>query len=325
MNVLKLAENIINGHRIKREDETNFFVAYNLNELCKGADIIRSKLCGDRIDLCSIINGRSGQCSENCKFCAQSIHNCTGIEEYGFLDGDKILEECKHNEKQGVHRFAIVTAGRSLCGNDFKKALSVYKQLKHECRVGLCASMGLLTLEQFKELYGAGVRRYHCNIETSKRNFHNICTTHTYEDKINCIQRAKSVGFEVCSGGIIGMGETWEDRIDMAISLSELGVKSIPINALIPIKGTSLENMERISENDILRTIAIFRYINPNADIRFAAGRNLVKDCGKQAFKSGANSAITGDMLTTSGNKINEDIKMFKDMGFLVEKVDINE
>ncbi len=325
MNVLKLADDIINGYRIKREDETNFFITCYLDDLCKGADIIRSKLCGNNIDLCSIINGRSGRCSENCKFCAQSIYNCTGIKEYGFLDEEKILAECKHNERRGVHKFAIVTAGRALCGNDFKKALSVYKRLKHECCIGLCASMGLLTSEQFKQLYEVGVRRYHCNIETSRRNFHNICTTHTYDDKINCIRRAKEIGFEICSGGIIGMGETWDDRIDMAISLSELGVKSIPINALIPIKGTPFANIKRISENDILRTMAIFRYINPEADIRFAAGRNLVKDCGKQAFKSGCNSAITGDMLTTSGNNINDDIKMFKELGFSVEKVNINE
>lgn len=319
MNISKCTEDIINGYRIKRTDDLNFFINCNLEQLCAGANRIRSSLCGNKINLCSIINGKSGRCSENCKFCAQSAHYCTGITEYNFLNEEAILAECTHNEKRGVNRFAIVTAGRTLSSNDFKKVISAFRLLKSKCNIGLCSSLGLLTSEQFKELYESGVRRYHCNIETSRRNFPNICTTHTYEDKIACIKRAREAGFEICSGGIIGMGESWEDRLDMAISLSELNVNSIPINALIPIKGTPFENLERISENDILRTVAIFRYINPIADIRLAAGRNLIKDCGKQAFLSGANSAITGDMLTTSGNNITEDIKMLREMGFTVE------
>ncbi len=319
MNISKCTEDIINGYRIKRTDDLNFFINCNLEQLCAGANRIRSSLCGNKINLCSIINGKSGRCSENCKFCAQSAHYCTGITEYNFLNEEAILAECTHNEKRGVNRFAIVTAGRTLSSNDFKKVISAFRLLKSKCNIGLCSSLGLLTSEQFKELYESGVRRYHCNIETSRRNFPNICTTHTYEDKIACIKRAREAGFEICSGGIIGMGESWEDRLDMAISLSELNVNSIPINVLIPIKGTPFENLERISENDILRTVAIFRYINPIADIRLAAGRNLIKDCGKQAFLSGANSAITGDMLTTSGNNITEDIKMLREMGFTVE------
>ena len=319
MDVTRLAEDVIQGYRIKRGDNLNSFINCKLKELCEGANKIRNSLCGNIIDLCSIINGKSGRCSENCKFCAQSAHHCTGITEYDFLNEEAILAECTHNEKRGINRFAIVTAGRTLSSNDFKKVISTFKLLRSKCNIGLCSSLGLLTSEQFKELYKSGVRRYHCNIETSRRNFPNICTTHTYEDKIACIKRAREAGFEICSGGIIGMGETWKDRLDMAISLSELSVNSIPINALIPIKGTPFEKLERISEDDILRTVAIFRYINPTADIRLAAGRNLIKDCGKQAFLSGANSAITGDMLTTSGNNITEDINMLKEMGFVVE------
>ena len=320
MNVIKLAEDIIGGHRIKRGDDTEFFLAAELDELCRGADMIRKHFKGDHVDLCSIINGRSGKCSENCKFCAQSAHHCTGIEEYSFLDEEKILEECLHNEERGVHRFSIVTAGRTLSGEDFEKAVSAYKLLVSRSRMELCASHGLLSQEQFERLHSAGVRRYHANIETSRRNFPNICTTHTYDDKLECIRRAKKAGFEVCSGGIIGMGENGEDRIDMAVSLSELGVKSIPINALMPIKGTPLENTERITAEDILRTVAIFRYIVPEADIRLAAGRNLMENCGAKAFLSGADATITGDMLTTSGNDINGDIEMLRSMGFSTER-----
>lgn len=320
MDVIKLAEDIIGGYRIKRSDDTGFFLTADLEQLCHGADMIRKHFKGDHVDLCSIINGRSGKCSENCKFCAQSAHHCTGIEEYPFLDEEKILAECLHNEERGVHRFSIVTAGRTLSDEDFEKVVSAYKLLESRSKMELCASHGLLTQEQFNRLHSAGVRRYHANIETSRRNFPNICTTHSYDDKLECIRRAQKAGFEVCSGGIIGMGENWEDRIDMAVSLSELGVKSIPINALMPIKGTPLENTRRITSEDILRTVAIFRYIVPEADIRLAAGRNLMENCGAKAFLSGADATITGDMLTTSGNDIQGDVEMLHSMGFSTER-----
>lgn len=316
MNIAKITEQIINGKRLTKEDDLSFLLSGDLDELTECADKLRRHFSGSRANLCSIINGRSGRCSENCKFCAQSAHHCTGIEEYDFLDKDKILTECKHNEERGVNRFAIVTAGRRLSGEEFEKALDAYRTMSSENKVGLCASFGLLEAEQFSELRKAGVTRYHANIETSRAFFSNICTTHTFEDKLECIRRAKAAGFEICSGGIIGMGEAWQDRIDMALTLSGIGVNSIPINALIPIKGTPLENIERISEPDILRTIAIFRFIVPEADIRLAAGRILMTNCGERAFLSGANSAITGDMLTTSGNGIRDDIVMLNRIGY---------
>lgn len=324
MDITKLTEQIISGKRLTREDDIGFLLGSELNELCACADRLRRHFSGERANLCSIINGRSGRCPEDCKFCAQSAHNCTGIEEYAFLDKDRILAECVHNEEQGVDRFAIVTAGRKLDGDEFEKALDTYRTLSDKTGVGLCASLGLLEEEQFVALREAGVKRYHANIETSRANFKNICTTHTFDDKLECIRRAKAAGLEVCSGGIIGMGESWEDRIDMAFTLAEQGVSSIPINALIPICGTPLEDIERITEADILRTVAIFRFIVPEADIRLAAGRALMENCGEKAFLCGANSAITGDMLTTSGNRIAEDILMLHDIGYTTRR-DINE
>ncbi|AKA67183.1 biotin synthase BioB [Clostridium scatologenes] len=315
-----LAKQIIAGRRLKRNEDFNFFLTSDIEELLKGANMIREAFCGKKIDLCTIINGRSGRCSENCKFCAQSTHHHTGIEEYEFLDPDAILEDCKKNEANGVHRYSIVTAGRSLSEKDLDKAIEAYKKMHEECNISLCGSHGLLSEEEFIRLKESGVSMYHENIETSKRNFPNICTTHTYEDKIQEIKLAKKVGFKVCSGGIIGMGETWEDRIDMAISLSELQIESIPINALIPIKGTCYENSEPISEEDILRTIAIFRYINPTAYIRMAAGRSYFKDGGKKIFLSGANATITGDMLTTVGNNTIQDKEMLTNLGFDISK-----
>jgi len=179
----------------------------------------------------------------------------------------------------------------------------------------LCASMGLLSKEQLERLADSGVVRYHENIETSRRNFPNICTTHTYEDKIRTIKAAQDAGLSVCSGGIIGMGETWEDRIDMAVSLSELGIQSIPINSLIPLPGTPFGDLPQLTEDEILRTVAIFRFINPTAHIRLAAGRSLCENDGEKAFCSGASAAITGNMLTTSGSTIASDRQMLTALG----------
>ncbi len=315
-----LAKEIIAGRRLKRGEDFSFFLTAASEELFEGANMIRKALCGNKVNLCTIINGRSGRCSENCKFCAQSAHHHSGIKEYEFLDSDIIVEDCKKNEANGVHRYSIVTAGRSLTGRDFDKAIESYKSMREECSIELCASHGLLTEEQFIRLKEAGVSMYHENIETSKRNFPNVCTTHTYEDKIYEIELAKKVGFKVCSGGIIGMGETWEDRIDMAVSLSELQVDSIPINALMPIKGTCYEDLEPLSEDEILRTIAIFRYINPAAYIRMAAGRNYFKNGGAKIFLSGANATITGDMLTTVGSNTSQDKKMLTNLGFDISR-----
>lgn len=316
MDMLKLADEIIGGRRITREDDLNMFLTCDLKELCQGADKIREAFVGEKVDLCSIINGRSGRCPEDCKYCAQSAHNHTACEIYDFLPEEKILEACKMNESEGVNRFAIVTAGRALSGEEFEKAIHAYETMKKECKIDLCASMGFLTKEQLHRLHEAGVTSYHHNIETSRRNFPNICTTHTYDMKIETLKMVKEEGMCACSGGIIGMGETWEDRLDMAISLAELGIDSIPINALMPIKGTPLENQEQLTEDDILRTIAFFRYINPDANVRLAAGRALLTNDGETAFESGASATITGNMLTTVAcATIRSDRKMLQDMG----------
>lgn len=315
MDILTLAREIIDGRRLSRNDDLRFFAEADVEELCAGADEIRKALCGDFVELCSVINGRAGACSENCAFCAQSSHNGAGVEKRGFLDKEIILEDCKRHEAKGVHRYSIVTAGKSI-GGDLKKECDAYRLLSEQCEIGLCASNGLLSREEFAALYESGVRRYHANIETSRRNFPNVCTTHTFEDKLDCIKLAREMGFSVCSGGIIGMGETFADRIDMALTLAELHVESIPINSLVPIKGTRYEKITPLAEMEILRTVAMFRYTNPAAQIRMAAGRNLLERDGRNAFRSGANAAITGDMLTTAGNKIENDKAMLSEMGF---------
>ena len=316
MTPLELAEEIINGRRITRQDDLTFFLDCNLDELCEGADRIRKHFVGDKVDLCSIINGRSGKCPEDCKYCAQSAHNHTDCEVYDFLPEEDIVKACKLNESEGVDRFSIVTAGKALSGEEFEKAVHAYETMNKECDIELCASMGFLNAEQLHRLHEAGVTSYHHNIETSRRNFPNICTTHTYDMKIETLKLVKAEGMWACSGGIIGMGEDWEDRLDMAISLAEVGVDSIPLNALMPIKGTPLENERRLTEPEILRTIAFFRYINPEADISLGAGRALLTGDGIKAFQSGASATITGNMLTTVAcATIRSDKNMLKEIG----------
>ena len=312
--MINLAEEIISGRRINREDDLSVFLKCDLGDLCKGADMIREHFIGNKVDLCSIINGRSGRCPEDCKYCAQSAHYKTNCEVYDFISEEEIMKACKLHEEEGVDRFSIVTSGRSLTGEEFEKALHAYKRMNEECKgIKLCASMGFLTAEQLKQLHDAGVTSYHHNIETSKRFFPSICTTHTYEQKLETLKMIKEEGMDVCSGGIIGMGETWEDRLDMALSLAEAGADAIPINALMPIKGTPLENREPLTEDEIIRTIAFFRYINPTANIRLAAGRALLENDGEKAFESGASATITGNMLTTVARaNIKSDKEMLK-------------
>ena len=312
----KLAQEIIAGRRLTREDDLHVFLTADLDELCEGADSIRKALCGTKSDLCGIINGRCGHCSEDCRFCAQSGHNHADIQPHPFLPYDEILKDFKYNRAQGIKRYSIVTSGRGIHGEDLEKALEAYRGLMKEGGMKVCASHGLQTVEEFKRIKATGVDLVHANLETSRRYFPYVCSTHTYQDELDNIKRAREAGLEVCSGGIIGMGETWDDRIELAVSLSELDVYSIPINILQAIKGTPFEDIPPISTDDILRTVAMFRYLNPTALIRMAAGRGRFADGGKKLFQSGANAAVTGDMLTTTGTSIAGDVAMFRELGY---------
>lgn len=319
--MITLAEKIIDGYRLTKEDDLSVLLTADLDELCTGADKIREKLCGNKVDLCSIINGRGGRCSENCKFCAQSAHHNTDCEEYGFLEQKTFMEGCAYASEQGVNRYSIVTAGRTMEGEDLEKAIAAYQAMHEEYPdMILCASHGLVKGEDLKRMREAGVTMYHSNVETSEHFFPEICTTHTYEDKLNEIRLAKEAGMEVCSGGIFGMGETWQDRLDMAALLAQLQVNSIPLNFLLPIKGTPLEDREKLTQEEIIRIVAIFRYLNPTAFIRIAAGRSYFEQGGEILFRAGANATLTGDMLTTVGNNIAQDREMLKGLGFQLKE-----
>lgn len=318
MKVSDFKNKVLNGEKIIREEALELYIM-DFKELTEAANEIREKFCNNKVDLCSIINGKSGKCSENCTYCAQSKHFKTGVNEYPLLAYEEIEKVALENEGEGVHRFSIVTSGKGLYGKDFDKVVEYYEKLNRKCKISLCASHGIIDKNSLLKLKKSGVKRYHHNLETSERYYKEICTTHTYKDRVETINFAKELGFEVCSGGIIGMGESIEDRIDLAITLRDLEVKSIPVNVLMAIKGTPLELNKPLDEEEILRTIAIFRFINPKANIRLAGGRNLLSNYGKKAFRCGANATITGNLLTTCGNNIKQDKDMIDKLGLKID------
>ena len=314
--IQNLAQEIINGRRLNRNDNLSDFIETPLEEFSESAFEIQKHFCGNHIDLCTIINGKSGNCSEDCKYCAQSSKHKTQIDSHKFLPLNQIFKAARDNQIAGANRFSIVTSGRALSDKDLELAIESYKFMRKNLSIDLCASHGILNRDQLQKLFDAGVKSYHHNLETSRRFFPEICSTHTFDDRIATIKAAQSVGLDVCSGGIIGMGETWQDRIDLALELSELGIQSIPINILMPIRGTKLESQKILAPADVFRTIAIFRFINPTANIRLAAGRRVLPQNGLTAFKAGASASITGSMLTIGGTTIKGDIESLERMGF---------
>ena len=292
-----------------------------LDELCSAADEIRRHFCGNTFDICTIINGKSGRCSEDCKYCAQSVHYKTKIDEYALLDTAELLRQARYNAERGVLRYSIVTSGRNLNKAELRQICKSIRAIRENVDIEVCVSFGLLDEEEFREIEAAGAGRIHCNLETSSRFFSEVCTTHTYEEKIKTIQAAQRAGLFVCSGGIMGLGETMEDRIDMALTLRKLGIRSVPINFLNPIKGTPYEKNMPLDDEEKCRIVAIYRFLLPNAYIRLAGGRGLIKDKGECCFRAGANAAISGDMLTTSGITIETDMKMLDKLGYEVRIV----
>lgn len=319
MSVLdKFTEAVLHGAGITQE-EALLLYEQPLQELCEHADRIRRHFCGDRFDLCTIINGKSGHCSENCKFCAQSAHYHTCAEEYPLLSADEIVAQAKKNHQQGVLRYSIVTSGKRLSDSEVDIMCETIRRIKAEVGIAVCVSFGLLKEAQYRKLKEAGVTRVHNNLETSRRNFPNVCTTHTFDDKIAAIRAAQAAGLTVCSGGIMGLGETVEDRVDMAFTLRELGIKSVPVNLLNPIPGTPFERNQTLTNDALRRIVAVYRFILPDASIRLAGGRGLLPDQGRQCFRSGANAAISGDMLTTAGITVETDMALLRALGYEVK------
>lgn len=295
-----------------REEAEALYSWEDLDELCDCADRICRALQSPRIDSCSIVNARSGLCGEDCKWCAQSMKYSGKCEHYEYLPYKDTLGAARHNEREGIRRFSLVTSGRTLSPSSLREFCRQYEDLQKDTDLYLCASMGLLDRDQMKQLRDSGVRRYHCNMETSSEFFKTLCTTHTPEDKLRTIGYARELGMDICSGGIIGMGETPAQRIDFAFELAELNPDSVPINILNPIPGTPLENTPLISEEEIIRTAAIFRFILPRQSIRFAGGRmRLSEKSMERMLRGGVNGVLMGDMLTTISHTIADDKRLF--------------
>lgn len=310
-----LEEKIYEGNLITKEEALSL-LPLPLEDVCAAANRIRIHFCKNLFDLCTIINGKSGRCPENCKYCAQSAHYHTDIKEYPLLDKDTLIRQALYNADRGVLRYSIVTSGRSLNDTEVYSLCDAIRAIRETHRIEVCVSLGLLQQKQYEQLLQAGASRVHNNLEASASFFPNICTTHTIEDKIAAIKAAKAAGMHVCSGGIIGLNETMEDRIDLALMLRELDIHSVPVNVLNPIPGTPLEGQPPLSYDEIRRTIAIFRFLLPKAAIRLAGGRGSMPDKGKACFLSGANAAISGDMLTTSGITIENDLQIIAECGY---------
>lgn len=314
-NLLRELEScLLQGGRISREEASLIAREAPLDELCDMADKVCRHFCGDTVDSCSIVNARSGNCGEDCKWCAQASRHHTGCATYNFLSEEETMAAARQNEKEGIRRFSLVTSGRTVTDRDLEKFCDIYRHLQEDTDLYLCASMGLLSKEQLKKLREAGVKRYHCNMETSSSFFPTLCTTHTPEDKKKTLRAARELGMDVCSGGIIGMGEDMEQRLDFAFELAELDVDSVPLNILDPIPGTPLEDVPLISEEEIVRTGAMFRLILPQKSIRFAGGRlRLSHNTMLRMLTGGVNGVLMGDMLTTVSNTIAQDRVLFKE------------
>nr|WP_314497757.1 biotin synthase BioB [uncultured Peptostreptococcus sp.] len=318
MDIKALYDRVIGGYLITRE-EALFLYKEDLGDLTRYADMIRDHFCGNQFDMCTIINGKSGLCSENCKFCAQSSHYNTGSKVYSLLSEEEILADAKKNADQGVMRYSIVTAGRSLSDGEVDRMCQIIRRIKEEVHISVCVSFGLLKEDQFRRLKEAGAERVHNNLEASENFFPSVCTSHSFSDKVQAIRAAQVAGLDVCSGGIMGLGESIEDRIDMALSLRNLGIESIPVNMLNPIPGTPMEKYESLDEKEMQRIIAVYRFILPKAFIRLAGGRGLMSDKGKACFMSGANAAISGDMLTTAGITVDKDKKLLEELDYRIK------
>ena len=303
---------IISGKQVSKPEAFSLF-DLSLEDLFYAATKIRKKYKGDHVKICSIVNAKSGRCSQDCKFCAQSVRHKTGVTVYPFLENSKI-EETANEMLQTAECFGVVSSGHSLTDDEIDRLCELLK--KHNQSDRFSVSIGYISDENLKKLKTAGLKKIHHNLETSKAFFPQICTTHSYQERIDTLTRAKALGYKICAGGLFGIGESLEDRIDLAFTLKGLDVDSVPMNFLIPVKGTGLENQNPLSPVDILKTIAVFRIILQTADIVICGGREVnLRDLQSMIFLAGASGTMSGGYLTVCGRNPDQDKQMIKDLG----------
>jgi biotin synthase len=316
----QLEEKILSGGSMTTEEACSItgISGHDIFKLLLSASRIRSHFMGNSAELCSIVNAKSGACPEDCSFCAQASKSTSVVDVYPLVNKNVVLERAREAKRAGVKRFSIVTSGKRVTEQDLHTIAEMIAEIKS---LGLlpCVSLGMLKERDLKILKTAGLERYHHNIETSERFFPFICTTHTYRDKIQTIHAIKSAGLSICSGGIFGMGETWQDRIDMAFLLKELDIDSVPINFLIPLKGTSLEHLDFLHPFEALKIVSLYRFILPQKEIRVCGGRmQVLNEFKSLVFLAGADSLLTGNYLTTPGISFEDDLRLIKTFGLTV-------
>ncbi len=320
-----LKDKILSGYSITKEEalqlvqiQPSAFSLQPFFNLFSAANRIRETFRGASVDLCSIVNAKSGACPEDCSYCAQSSKSKTDISMYPLVKKDAVLEKAREARDAGVKRFCVVTSGRKIAKNELKEIASMVEAIRG---IGLlpCATLGLMDKEELSFLKESGLERYHHNLETSERFFPEICRTHTYYDKLKTIDAAKAVGLSICSGGIFGLGETWQDRIDMAFAIKELNVDSVPINFLIPLKGTSMGDRDFLHPFEALKIISLYRLILPEKEIRVCGGRmQILGEFNSMVFLAGADSLLTGNYLTTTGRTFDDDLRLIEQYGLKV-------
>jgi biotin synthase len=321
----KILDNTMDGQGIDRSaaSELSRLEGTDLWDLFAAANRVRERFRGNSVDICSIVNAKSGACTEDCSYCAQSSHHRTSVAVYPLIPVEQMAAAAESARKNGAGRFCIVTSGR---GIDSPEDLeNIAKGIERVRQAGLspCATLGTLTKAQLSRLKDAGLHRYHHNIETSSAFFPRICSTHTFNERIEVLENARSVGLSACSGGILGMGESMEDRISMAFTLRELDVDSVPVNFLMPIPGTPLENIAAITPLEALHSLALFRLILPTKEIRVCGGRGTaLRALHPLIFEAGADGFMIGNYLTMSGLAPEDDLQMIRDLGLRIRTHD---
>lgn len=314
---LELADRVLGGEQISPAEGLTILKATgaDFTAVLAGAHQIRERHFGNRIELCSIINAKSGRCAENCAFCAQSSHFSTDAPVHALKSEEEIMAGARQAEQEGSHCFGIVTSGTRIePGEEFNRILRAIGKIRKETSIEPSASLGILDAEQAKALADAGCVTYHHNLETARSFFPNICTTHAYDDDIATVRVAKAAGMKVCCGGILGLGESLEQRVELALTLRDLEVDSVPLNFLNPIPGTPLERNCDLTPMDCLRAIALFRYVLPDRRISVCGGReHNLRDYQSWIFMAGASGTMVGNYLTTSGRNRDTDLQMFSD------------
>jgi len=316
--IADLLTRIQDGYEISRDDAAVLTGKVDIHDLLYGANRLRQYFCGNTITCCAIINAKSGRCGEDCAYCAQSVHHSSAVQTYPLVDEEMFVQAYRSAYESGAQGVGIVTSGGCLDKNDLRKICGMIGKMRGKDGAYLCASLGMISEDDARALKEAGLKRFHHNLETSRRFFPRICTTHSYDERVETVKAVKRAGLEVCSGGLFGLGEEWRDRIDLAFTLRELDVDSVPLNFLHPIKGTPLEAAAPLSPMAILRIIALYRFVLPGKDIRVCGGREYnLRDTQSWVFYAGASSVMIGNYLTTAGRSTEVDRQMIVDLGLV--------